>query len=395
VRRDIAALEALVDDHDVAFLLTDTRESRWLPTLLCAARGRLALTAALGFDGFMVIRHGAPLPPEAPREQAPVGQKERQEEEEAHAQEGAAEAAGEGGADEAAVEAGPGAALEAGECGAVMAGGGQAPDEPESAPAAPQEKQRPPPPPVAASRGAPLRLGCYFCNDVVAPLNSTADRALDQQCTVARPGLSAIAGSLAVELMAAVVAHPLGAAAPPPGTPAAAAAAKADGPPPLGDPPHMVRGSLAAFSQLCLTGQSFRQCTACSEVVVTQYRQRGHDFLLQARGVLFEGGSWVRTCSGRPAVIAQPRAKHDSAHPSPAATMRPTQQGLLSPASLEDLTGLTELHRASEAALEAWGSSDEEEGEGEGEGGCQGGSKPQNASSGDATAADGDEWEEL
>ena len=56
--RDIDTLERLIRAHDVVFLLTDTRESRWLPTLMARAANKLAVTVALGFDTWLVMRHG-------------------------------------------------------------------------------------------------------------------------------------------------------------------------------------------------------------------------------------------------------------------------------------------------------------------------------------------------
>ena len=42
-KADVATLETLFDEHDAVFLLMDSRESRWLPTVLGAAKGKVGI----------------------------------------------------------------------------------------------------------------------------------------------------------------------------------------------------------------------------------------------------------------------------------------------------------------------------------------------------------------
>lgn len=181
VRQDAAKLEDLVQSHDVIFMLTDSRESRWLPTLLAARHNRLLINVALGFDTFMVMRHGIRLL-----------------------------------------------------------------DSP--------------------------NLSCYFCQDVVAPTDSLSDRTLDEQCTVTRPGLAAMSGALAVELMASVLQHSQkGGAIPESSNATENRLAQTV--------PHQIRGFLSNFQFISLLGQPYPHCTACSDKVLSEYAEHGFEFL--------------------------------------------------------------------------------------------------------------------
>lgn len=127
------------------------------------------------------------------------------------------------------------------------------------------------------------------------------DRTLDQQCTVTRPGIAAIASAMLVEILVSLLQHPLGASAPAPMN-----AAEDRGDHPLGLVPHQVRGFLTNFQNMMIRGSSYDCCSACSDKIINAFKSDGWQFVRRA---LDEKG-YVEDLSGLTEVreeISQPQ----------------------------------------------------------------------------------------
>lgn len=113
---------------------------------------------------------------------------------------------------------------------------------------------------------------------------SQKDLTLDQQCTVTRPGVAAIASALLVELLASVLQHPqrhqAAAPIPKPDDPSSYERDPSDHA--LGLVPHQIRGFLSTFQNMMIRGESFPSCSACSKPVLDAYKKGGYDFVKKA-----------------------------------------------------------------------------------------------------------------
>ncbi|XP_065581653.1 ubiquitin-like modifier-activating enzyme ATG7 isoform X3 [Artemia franciscana] len=197
VKEVVKTLESLIDETDVVFLLLDSREARWLPTLLGAAKKKMVMNAALGFDSYLVMRHGW------------------------------------------------------------------------------KKIAQPQITPVLTKGIIPgHRLGCYFCNDVMAPGDSLRGRTLDQQCTVTRPGVSMMAAALVVEILVSALQHSESFDAP-----SSISSDVSDIEGPLGLVPHSIRGDIYSHNIVLPATEAFNKCSTCSDIVVETYNREGFEFL--------------------------------------------------------------------------------------------------------------------
>lgn len=251
VRKDFVKLKELIAEHDAIFLLMDTRESRWLPTLMGKAAGKIVINAALGFDTYVVMRHG----------QRHIGSSKAGPEE------------------------------------SVISHADDVPSPIKAAASDPIELPKSRKYSESSQKKSPTpeggeELGCYFCTDVVAPANSLKAATLDQQCTVTRPGCAPIASALAVELLVSITQHRLKGRAPAPSPPPPHSGNHIlPAPPtdpslpdshPLGTVPHTLRGYMSTWQTINVNGKAYDSCAACSPTILSCYDKDDWEFVKRA-----------------------------------------------------------------------------------------------------------------
>jgi len=117
---------------------------------------------------------------------------------------------------------------------------------------------------VTLSNGETLSSGgCFFCNDVVGPVNSIAGKSPEERCSIVRAGLSSISAGYAVEKVIEMlqpsafgVSHPENIVS-------------------------IIRGSLEEGRLICSHVEPYECCTACSYRVQEEYEKYGIFFLLK------------------------------------------------------------------------------------------------------------------
>lgn len=248
-RQAIEQLKQLIKEHDVIFLLTDSRESRWLPTVLGAIdQEKLVITVALGFDSWVVLRHGT--------------FKENNE------------SNGKNDNHMTLVK-------------------------PVDTPLASLGNDQTP-----ATSPLGNGLACYFCSDAKGPQNTLAQRTLDQQCTVSRPGVSMVAAGWAIELWSSIRQHPQGLHAPSIlSEELTQSMGVAQGGSHLGAVPHQIRGYMSHFGMMQLTGMASTQCTACSESIKRAVKEGGTEEVMR----MMEDPDRMMQVSGAADIISKAR----------------------------------------------------------------------------------------
>ena len=48
----------MIEAHDLIFNVTDTREARYFPTLLCKIHNKKLISCGIGRDSYVIVRHG-------------------------------------------------------------------------------------------------------------------------------------------------------------------------------------------------------------------------------------------------------------------------------------------------------------------------------------------------